>query len=168
MRQGNQKQTHATEETGVREITEGHKLYVHFLWVRNSKSLCNLPEQIFVADDCTSVSYLNGRKGNTASLSSITSEMYATMKRAGCNIIISSFSPKIRINGSQTSITTFSIPASIQINQFNTHINDVRSILIISFFKRVMHVVLNIHIKYKICTSVIYIICKCYKYYIIF
>ena len=51
----------ATEETGVREITEGRKLCVHFLWVLNSTSLCNLPEQIFLADDCTLVLYLTLR-----------------------------------------------------------------------------------------------------------
>lgn len=58
---------HATEETSIREITEGRKLCVHFLWVRNSKSLRNLPEQIYVADDCTSVSYVTWTKGNSVS-----------------------------------------------------------------------------------------------------
>jgi hypothetical protein len=81
MSQCNQKQMHATEETGVREITKVRKLYVHSLWVRNSKSLCNLPEQIFVADDCTPVSYVTRTKGNTVSgVSSILECTYTTMR----------------------------------------------------------------------------------------
>jgi hypothetical protein len=33
-----------TEETGVREITEGRNHYVRFLWLHTSKSFCDLPE----------------------------------------------------------------------------------------------------------------------------